>query len=281
MNPSRRFLAATFRYLLGVVCTIAIVPGDTLATMPSPRSAQAASPQDQAAKIPPDQLDSLVAPIALYPDPMLAQTLAASTYPLEVIQLQQWLVKNPTLKDNALADAVMKQPWDPSVQALAALPEVVKRLADDIQWTTDLGNAFLAQQSDVMDAVQRMRKKALDTGAREPKGANQPLPAAIGQCSVTHIATLTTRLGDDPLATASADGGAAATFVNGGSAVSYERDPGLAASTVGDPAVLCLMSIPRDCPEGDLRGRVYYGVDLNFESAWWVLPDSEHLCGGA
>jgi hypothetical protein len=95
---------------------------------------------------------------------MLAQTLAASTYPLEVIQLQQWLVKNPALKDKALADAVMKQPWDPSVQALAALPEVVKRLADDIQWTTDLGNAFLAQQSDVMDAVQRMRKKAQDTG---------------------------------------------------------------------------------------------------------------------
>src|SRR5205823_8337412 len=61
-------------------------------------------------------------------------------------------------------DAAMKQPWDPSIQALAALPEVVKRLAEDIQWTTDLGNAFLAQQSDVMDAVQRMRKKAQDTG---------------------------------------------------------------------------------------------------------------------
>ena len=68
------------------------------------------------------------------------------------------------MKDKALADAVAKQPWDPSVQALAALPDVVKRLADDIQWTTDLGNAFLAQQSDVMDAVQRMRKKAQDTG---------------------------------------------------------------------------------------------------------------------
>jgi hypothetical protein len=95
---------------------------------------------------------------------MLAQTLAASTYPLEVIQLQQWLAKNPGLKDKALADAAMKQPWDPSIQALAALPEVVKRLAEDIQWTTDLGNAFLAQQSDVMDAVQRMRKKAQDTG---------------------------------------------------------------------------------------------------------------------
>src|SRR4029453_2413946 len=94
----------------------------------------------------------------------LAQVLAASTYPLEIIQLQQWLQRNSTLKDKALADAVMKQPWDPSVQALAGLPELVKRLADDIQWTADLGNAFLAQQSDVMDAVQRMRKKAKDKG---------------------------------------------------------------------------------------------------------------------
>src|SRR5258707_7212823 len=132
--------------------------------MPSSGSAQAASPQDQTAKIPPDQLDSLVAPIALYPDPMLAQTLAASTYPLELIQLQQWLAKNPGLKDKALADAVVKQPWDPSIHALGGLPEVVQRLADDIHWTTDLGNAFLAQQSDVMDAVQRMRSKAKETG---------------------------------------------------------------------------------------------------------------------
>jgi hypothetical protein len=95
---------------------------------------------------------------------MLAQVLAASTYPLELMQLQQWLAKNKDLKDKALEDAVSKQPWDPSIQGLAALPEVVKRLADDIQWTTDLGNAFLAQQNDVMDAVQRMRKKAKDAG---------------------------------------------------------------------------------------------------------------------
>src|SRR5881628_3589230 len=123
------------------------------------------SDTEQAPKIPNNQLDSLVAPIALYPDPLLAQTLAASTYPLEIIQLQQWLLKNPGLKDKALADAVAKQSWDPSIQAMAGLPDVVKRLADDIQWTTDLGNAFLAQQNDVMDAVQRMRKKAQGTGA--------------------------------------------------------------------------------------------------------------------
>ena len=106
-----------------------------------------------------------MAPIALYPDPLLAQTLVASTYPLELIQLQQWLAKNTDLKDKALADAVAKQPWDPAIQSMAAVPDVVKRLADDIQWTTQLGDAFLDQQSDVMDAVQRMRKKAEDKGA--------------------------------------------------------------------------------------------------------------------
>ncbi len=118
----------------------------------------------EAPKIPDDQLDSLVAPIALYPDPLLAQTLAASTYPLEVIQLQQWLAKNPDLKGQALADAVQKQNWDPSIQATAALPDVVKLLSDDITWTTDLGNAFLSQQADVMDAIQRMRLKAQGKG---------------------------------------------------------------------------------------------------------------------
>ena len=71
----------------------------------------------------------------MYPDPLLAQTLAASTYPLEIIQLQQWLEKNKNLKDKALADAVVKQAWDPSIQAMAALRDIVKRLADDIQWT--------------------------------------------------------------------------------------------------------------------------------------------------
>ncbi len=110
-------------------------------------SAQAADSAPES-KIPAEQLDALVAPIALYPDPLLAQTLAAATYPLEIVQLQQWLQKNPSLKDKALADAVAKQPWDPSVQAMAGLPDVVKRLSDDIQWTTDLGNAFLAQQSE-------------------------------------------------------------------------------------------------------------------------------------
>jgi hypothetical protein len=149
------------RRCLALFCALLLMPGELLVA----QSQGAPGPvQNTATTIPPDQLDSLVAPIALYPDPMLAQVLAASTYPLEVIQLQQWLQRNKDLKDKALADAVAKQLWDPSVQGLAGLPDVVKRLADDIQWTTDLGNAFLAQQSDVMDAVQRMRKKAQDKG---------------------------------------------------------------------------------------------------------------------
>ena len=155
---------ATLRSLLVMLCIIALVSGETVAYMSSSWQAPASSPENQPSKIPSDQLDSLVAPIALYPDPVLAQTLAVSTYPLEIIQLQQWLEKNKNLKDKALAEAVAKQPWDPSIQAMAALADVVKRLADDIQWTTDLGNAFLAQQSDVMDAVQRMRKKAQEKG---------------------------------------------------------------------------------------------------------------------
>ena len=155
MKPGR--MGPILRSLLAILCAMVLVPGDTLMYAQQ-------QPPAQSAKISPDQLDSLVAPIALYPDPLLAQVLAASTYPLEIILLQQWLDKNTNLKDKALADAVAKQNWDPSVQALAGLPDLVKRLSGEIQWTTDLGNAFLAQQSDVMDAVQRMRKKAQDKG---------------------------------------------------------------------------------------------------------------------
>lgn len=148
-----------------VMCSMLLVAGapptTTAPDMPTPLSRTA---DEQAPKIPNDQLDSLVAPIALYPDPLLAQVLVASTYPLEIMQLQQFLAKHKDLKDQALSDAVMKQNWDPSIQSMAALPDVVKRLGDDIQWTTDLGNAFLAQESDVMDAVQRMRAKAKGTG---------------------------------------------------------------------------------------------------------------------
>ena len=156
----RRVVVALVAALIGGGLALAATPPEN----PASPATTASPPAEKAVNVPPDQLDSLVAPIALYPDPLLAQTLAASTYPLELVQLQQWLKKNAGLKDKALADAVAKEPWDPSVQSMAALPDVVNRLANDIRWTTDLGNAFLSQQKDVMDAVQRMRKKAQDKG---------------------------------------------------------------------------------------------------------------------
>jgi hypothetical protein len=151
--------------IIAIACAAALlVSAYSLAYAQQDQALAPAAANEEASPIPADQLDSLVAPIALYPDPLLAQTLAASTYPLEVIQLEQWYANNKYLKDKALADAVAKQPWDPSVQALVAFPDVVQRMAGNIQWTTDLGNAFLAQQSDVMDAIQRMRAKAQGTG---------------------------------------------------------------------------------------------------------------------
>jgi len=154
------------RIFVAIVCAISLMYGDTLAHLGPIQEPQTPATSEEAPppKIPNEQLDSLVAPIALYPDPLLSQVLVASTYPLEIVQLQQWLQKNSSLKGDELTKAVQQQDWDPSIQAMAVLPDVAKRLGDDIKWTTDLGNAFLAQQSDVMDAVQRMRMKAKDAG---------------------------------------------------------------------------------------------------------------------
>jgi hypothetical protein len=111
-----------------------------------------------------NQISDLVAPIALYPDPLLTQVLAASTYPLELVEAEQWLQQNRSLSGTQLMAAARQQNWDPSVQALVAFPDVLKRLNSDIQWTADLGNAFLAQQADVMSAVQRLRVSAKANG---------------------------------------------------------------------------------------------------------------------
>ena len=139
-------------------------PGQT----PAPTStAKPGEPGSDYVKLTADQVDALVAPIALYPDPLLSQTLVASTYPLELVQAQQFIEKNDKekkLKGDELVKAVEKEKWDPSVQATAVVPDLLKRLTEDITWTLNLGNAFLEQQSDVMDAVQRLRKKAKDAG---------------------------------------------------------------------------------------------------------------------
>jgi hypothetical protein len=168
---TQKFMKSQSRKLLHreiALAGVALLSLGSAAALAQPAESQVmttTSDTAEAPKIPNDHLDSLVAPIALYPDPLLAQTLAASTYPLEIIQLQQWMQQNKSLKGKALADAVAKQKWDPSVQSMAGIPDAVQRLAGNIQWTTDLGNAFLAQQQDLMNAVQRMRAKAQSKGA--------------------------------------------------------------------------------------------------------------------
>src|SRR5947209_16773931 len=157
-SPSRKLFHA-------VIAIVGLALSSTAFAQQAQSQEMTTTTNDQeTTKLAPQELDSLVAPIALYPDPLLAQTLAASTYPLEVVQLQQWMNNNKNLQGKALADAVAKQPWDPSIQSLVEFPDVVQRMAGNIQWTTDLGNAFLAQQSDVRDAAQRMRAKAQGTG---------------------------------------------------------------------------------------------------------------------
>ncbi len=108
----------------------------------------------------PAELDQLVAPIALYPDPLLAQVLMASAYPLDIVQAERWLEANKNLKGEALKAAVDKQPWDDSIKSLVATPDVLQLMSSKLDWTQKLGDAVVAQQADVMDAIQRLRTKA-------------------------------------------------------------------------------------------------------------------------
>jgi hypothetical protein len=141
-----------------ILCAVLIAPGDTIFFAQAQQA-----PADTL--LPPQQLDSLVAPIALYPDLLLGQVLAASTYPLEIVEADRWIQQNSSLQGQALAQAAAKQHWDPSIQALVVFPSVVQQMDQNLQWTTALGNAFLAQPQDVMASVQRMRMKAQQDGA--------------------------------------------------------------------------------------------------------------------
>src|SRR5215510_3908528 len=132
--------------------------------------AQAANAQGQPAQAPastagdqplkPEQIDALVSPIALYPDTLLAEVLMASTYPLEVVQAARWVEQNKNLKGDALKAEVDKQGWDESIKSLTATPDVLKMMSDKLDWTQKLGDAVLAQQTDVMDSIQRLRARA-------------------------------------------------------------------------------------------------------------------------
>ena len=129
-----------------------------------------AQPPAQAAQAPaytqqtPEQLQQLVAPIALYPDSLVAQILAASTFPEQVVEADRWVQAHLDLKGDALGQAVDQQPWDPSVKALAAFPSVLGNMDKNLSWTSSLGDAYYNQEQDVMEAVQVMRQKAEQAG---------------------------------------------------------------------------------------------------------------------
>lgn len=114
-----------------------------------------------------EKLEQLVAPIALYPDALLMQILMASTYPLEIVEADRWIRGQPDLKGDALDEALKEQDWDPSVKSLTTMPSVLKQMSENLDWTQDLGDAFLAQQNDLLDTAQRMRGLAYDAGNLE------------------------------------------------------------------------------------------------------------------
>src|SRR5262249_6657402 len=112
----------------------------------------------------PEELEQIVAPIALYPDPLIAQIFMASTYPLEIVQAARFAKANPNLKGDALNDELKKQTWDDSVKSLVSFPQVLEMMDNQLEWMQQLGDAVLAQQKDTMDAIQRLRAKAQSAG---------------------------------------------------------------------------------------------------------------------
>jgi hypothetical protein len=164
-----------------LVCSLHSYPGDAFAAPDAPSVTAAESTQEdpaaaatppaaapdagaQSGGFAPDQLEQLVAPIALYPDALLMQILMAATYPLEIVEADRFVTKNPDLTGEALDQALLEQDWDPSVKALCALPSVLTQMSENLDWTQDLGDAFLGQQDETLDTVQRMRGKAHEAG---------------------------------------------------------------------------------------------------------------------
>lgn len=156
-----------------------------LLTAAAPTLAQNEAQTNTAPTFKPEEIEQLVAPVALYPDSLLAQIFMASTYPLEIVEAARWAKEHPDLKDKALEDALQSQTWDPSVKSLTAFPQVLTMMNEKLDWTQKLGDACLAQQDDVMLAVQRMRNKAKAEGnletTKEQKVIVEQTPVKVEQ----------------------------------------------------------------------------------------------------
>jgi hypothetical protein len=157
----------------------------------APAAAAAQAGGSEAKPFTKEELEQIAAPIALHPDPVVVQVLMASTYPLEVVQAARFVKANPSLKGAQLDQALQKEDWDDSVKALASFPQVLEMMNDKLDWTQKLGDAFLAQQKELMDAIQRLRAKAQAAGhlkdSKEQKIVVEPAPAAAQQTTVIKI----------------------------------------------------------------------------------------------
>src|SRR5574337_1457633 len=146
---------AVRRGLIGILILLLAAPSGACGQLSPPRGEAPAPPTFSQ-----EVLDQLLAPIALYPDALLAQILMAATYPLEVVQAARWVQANPNIQGPQLEAVMQQQPWDPSVKSLTAFPQVLAMMDANLDWTQRLGDAFLAQQSVVMATVQSLRARA-------------------------------------------------------------------------------------------------------------------------
>ncbi len=160
MSLIHKAMAVMMSFLL----VLTAIPVDASAQSNSQSASPPASPADEYALLTADELDGLVAPIALYPDALVAQILGAATFPYEIVDAVVWLKQNSSLTGESLAKAVDQQSWDPAVKALTQFPTVLDNLAKNLAWTSSLGEASATQQQDVMAAIQRMRAKAYAAG---------------------------------------------------------------------------------------------------------------------
>ncbi len=130
------------------------------------------------------QLEQLVAPIALYPDSLLAQVLAASTYPVDVVAAARWVKKNPSLSQDEIKSELENKKWDPSVQGLVFFPQLLAKMNDNLDWTKDLGDAFMDQQKDVLSTIQVMRGKAKEAGTLKSDDKQKVAATEEGQIQI-------------------------------------------------------------------------------------------------
>jgi hypothetical protein len=160
MKADSRLLSLGFASLL---CAFALSATGQGQSTPAP-AAQAPAAPAAASTFSKEQLEQMVAPMALYPDPVVSQMLMASTYPLEIVEAARFMKANPGLKEAALEAKLKEHDWDASVKSLCGFPDVLKQMDENLDWTQDLGDAFLGQKTELMDTVQRMRGKAYDSG---------------------------------------------------------------------------------------------------------------------